>query len=83
MGTNAILKAIAQGTLDACEKINAETVARINAETVARVEEAEAILYVSGYEFKNGSYVQSEQYKAYRAKLDEIHETAMRLMGRR
>lgn len=75
MGANGILKAIAQGTLDACDKINAET--------VARIEEAEAILYVNGYEFKNGSYVKSQQWADYRAKLDEIHETAMRLMGRK
>jgi hypothetical protein len=72
---SAILRAQAHALWEACDKINAEA--------VARIEEAEAILYVAGYEFKNGCYVQSDQCKAYRAKLDEIHETAMRLMGRK
>lgn len=75
MGSNEFLKALAEGTLDACDQINKET--------IARVEEAEALLYVAGFEFKNGCYLKSDQRKAYLAKLDAIHAEAMRLMGRK
>ena len=45
--------------------------------------EQDRIEYCCGYEFKNGSYTKSDQYKAYRAKVDEIHAHAIRLMRER
>lgn len=35
------------------------------------------------YEFKDGSYVKSDQYKRYRAAVDEIHLLAVRLQRER
>lgn len=77
MGTSSILKAIAQGTMDACEQINKET--------IARVEEAEAtLLHAQGiYTLYRSTQAGTKEHEAYRAKLDEIHATALRLMGRK
>lgn len=45
--------------------------------------EQERITYCCGYEFKNGSYTASDQYKAYRAKVDAIHAQAIALRDKR
>ncbi len=43
----------------------------------------DVITYVAGYEFKNGSYTDSDQYKRYRAALEEIHLLAVKLQRER
>ena len=43
----------------------------------------DVITYVAGYEFKNGSYIASDQYKRYRAALDEIHRLAVKMQRER
>lgn len=44
--------------------------------------EKDRIEYCCGYEFKNGSYTKSDQYKAYRAKVDAIHAAAIAMRAK-
>lgn len=54
-------------------------------EILKALEEAEArLLYARGiYALVRSTQPGTKEYNAYRAKLDEIHATALRLMGRK
>lgn len=47
------------------------------------MEPPDVITYVAGYEFKNGSYTASDQYKRYRAAVDYIHALAVKMQRER
>ena len=47
------------------------------------LDHAEAVLRLIPYEFKDGSYIKSDQYKRYRAAVDEIHLLAVKMQRER
>ena len=57
----------------------------MNESDVLKLKQADVITYElgSGLEFKNGSYIKSDQFRAFRQRLDDINALAAKLRRER